>query len=239
METYIDELIRDGYLKTPAIIHAFRTVSRADFLPEAEKDSANLNIPLPIGYGQTNSQPLTVAFMLELLQPKPGDRVLDVGAGSGWTAALLAAIVGSRGRVRAVERIPQLYRFAEENLKKYHFSNLMLVRGDATEPDPEMPEYDVIHIAAAAPEVPSTLRRQCSTSCSTPPPPWGEKHRPWFFSRARMKKSISNVVFQDFLLSPYSKGESHEGGHSRRRRGNAAVAAFASVPAKTIFVAAR
>ena len=54
METYIDELIRDGYLKTPAIIHAFRTVSRADFLPEAEKDSANLIIPLPLGYGPTN-----------------------------------------------------------------------------------------------------------------------------------------------------------------------------------------
>src|SRR3989344_8380694 len=135
----VDKLIEEEWLKSPEIIGAFRKIKREDFILEDKREIAELNEALPIGFGQTISQPLTVAFMLELLQPKPGDRVLDVGAGSGWTAALLAAIVGSRGRVRAVERIPQLYRFAEENLKKYHFSNLMLVRGDATEPDPEMP----------------------------------------------------------------------------------------------------
>lgn len=160
MADVIDQLVRDGYIKTPRILEAFRAVSRADFLPEAEKDNANLNIPLPIGYGQTNSQPLTVAFMLELLQPKPGDRVLDVGAGSGWTAALFAHIVGEKGSVVAVERIPQLHRFAAENLRQYSFKNLKLVRRDATEKDPTMPAYDVMHVAAAAKNIPALFKEQ-------------------------------------------------------------------------------
>jgi len=159
-ETVIDRLINDGYLKTPAIINAFLAVPRSAFLPEAERDNAEVNVPLPIGYGQTNSQPLTVAFMLELLQPKSGERVLDVGAGSGWTAALFAHLVGSRGKVRAVERIPQLIRFARENLRAYPYSQLTLVQGDATQPDPTMPEYDVIHVAAAAKEVPDIFKKQ-------------------------------------------------------------------------------
>jgi protein-L-isoaspartate(D-aspartate) O-methyltransferase len=158
----VSQLIRDGYLKTPEIINAFLAVPRERFLPEAEKDNADLNVPLPIGYGQTNSQPLTVAFMIELLQPKAGESVLDVGAGSGWTAALFAHLVGQKGTVRAVERIPQLYRFAKENVSQFHYPQLELVSGDATREDPTMPEYDVIHVAAAARILPKVLQRRLS-----------------------------------------------------------------------------
>ena len=117
----IDELIKDGWLKTPEIIDAFRKIKRADFMPEGMKHLAEINEALPIGSGQTISQPLTVAFMLEELKPKAGDKILDVGSGSGWTTALLANIAGVRGKVIAIELLPELKEFGEKNASKYNF----------------------------------------------------------------------------------------------------------------------
>ena len=82
MKALTAKLIRDGYLKTPQIIEAFLAVDRVDFAPKEYKNEAYGDYPLPIGYGQTISQPATVAFMLELLQPEAGDKVMDVGFGS-------------------------------------------------------------------------------------------------------------------------------------------------------------
>ncbi len=126
----VDSLISTGYLKTPRIIEAFKDVDRADFLPEELKDAAGMNQAMPIGFDQTISQPLVVAFMLEELSPEPGQKVLDIGFGSGWTTALLAKIIGSGGLVVAVEIIEGLYKMGEENLEKYHFSNVKLRLGD-------------------------------------------------------------------------------------------------------------
>jgi len=120
-ENLINELIQDGYLKTPEIIEAFKKINRADFVPENCKGEACVNAPLPIGFEQTISQPLTVAFMMELLEPKPGEKILDIGAGSGWTAALLAQLVGENGKVIGIERISELKEMAEKNVAKYGF----------------------------------------------------------------------------------------------------------------------
>lgn len=121
MESLIKELIADGVLKSPDIIDAFRKVNRRDFVRAEERESADANIPLPIGCGQTISQPYTVAFMLELLQAKKGDLILDIGAGSGWQTALLANLVGETGKVFAVELIPKLFEFGKNNVAKYGF----------------------------------------------------------------------------------------------------------------------
>ena len=115
----IDKLIRDGWLKTPRIIKSFRKIKRIDFLPEEIKNLAEVDEALPIGFEQTISQPLVVAFMLELLQPEPGNKILDVGSGSGWTNALLGQIVGSKGRVISLEIIPELKEFGRRNAEKY------------------------------------------------------------------------------------------------------------------------
>jgi protein-L-isoaspartate(D-aspartate) O-methyltransferase len=117
----INELILEGYLKTPRIIDAFKKIDRADFLPEKFKSEAYFDEPLPIGYGQTISQPLTVAFMLELLKPEAGQKILDVGSGSGWQTALLAEITGDRGKVFGIEIIPELAEFGRINVAKYNF----------------------------------------------------------------------------------------------------------------------
>ena len=93
-----------------------RAVPRREFLPPERQSEADLDVPLSIGHGATNSQPTTVRAMLDLLAPELGDRVLDVGAGSGWTTALLTWLVGPTGRVEAVERVPELARFASARL---------------------------------------------------------------------------------------------------------------------------
>ena len=117
----VDSLIKEGWLKTPRIIEAFKIIKRIDFLPDEIRDLAELNDALPIGFSQTISQPAVVAFMLEKLEPKPGDKILDIGSGSGWTTALLAEIVGKEGKVIGIEIIPELMEFGKKNLFRYDF----------------------------------------------------------------------------------------------------------------------
>ena len=150
MEQLINNLIQQGYLKTPRIINAFRKIKRADFVAKELKNKVNVNAPLPIGYGQTISQPLTVAFMLELLEPREGDKILDVGSGSGWQTAMLAEIVGEKGKVYGVERIPELKAFGENNIKKYQFKNIEFILGDGSVGLKKESPFDKIIVAAVA-----------------------------------------------------------------------------------------
>lgn len=120
-EELVQELVRDGYLKSPRLIEAFKKIDRKDFVPRELQGEAYVNYPLPIGEGQTISQPCVVAFMLELLDPKVGEKILDIGSGSAWTTALLAFAVGESGHVVAVERISELCEMGKVNVSKYSF----------------------------------------------------------------------------------------------------------------------
>ncbi len=149
MSDLINSLIEKGWLKTPRIIKAFQKIKRDDFLPEGMKHFAEFDEPMPIGWDQTISQPLVVAFMLEQLEPLPGDKILDIGSGSGWTTALLAEIVGDKGKVIALEVIPELKEFGEKNTAKYDFTTTKFICGDGSKGySPEAP-FDRILVSAA------------------------------------------------------------------------------------------
>ena len=160
----IDTLIKEGWLKTPRIIEAFRKIKRVDFLPEETKDLAELNEALPIGYGQTISQPLVVAFMLELLQPEEGDKILDIGSGSGWTSALLAHCVSQKGKVIAVEIVPELKDFGERNVAKYNYTEKRIVEficADGSKGYEKEAPYDkILTSASARTQVPQAWKEQ-------------------------------------------------------------------------------
>jgi protein-L-isoaspartate(D-aspartate) O-methyltransferase len=159
-ENLIQLLIDGNYLKTPRLIEAFRAIDRIDFVPRELRGEAYGNYPLPIGGGQTISQPLTVAFMFELLAPAPAEKILDVGFGSGWTTALLASVVGEKGRVTAVERVPEICKLGESNVRKYNFFSKGIVEffcGDASNSEffeklPSRVRFDKILAGAAAQE---------------------------------------------------------------------------------------
>ncbi len=167
-ENLTNSLIKDGYLKTPAIIEAFEAIDRADFVLDEHKSEAYINAPLSIGAEQTISQPLTVAFMLELLEPKSGEKILDVGAGSGWTCALLAQIVAGekekKGMVVGIERISELKQMAERNLAKYNLIEkgiVKIVGSDGSKGYRKESPYDkILAGASASNDVPEAWRKQ-------------------------------------------------------------------------------
>lgn len=154
----IDRLKNDTrVLQNTRIENAFKSIDRVDFVHDDYKVEAYEDYPIPIGSGQTISQPTTVAFMLEKLNPQEGDRVLDVGCGSGWTTALLAHMVGGGGRVHGVDIIPELVSFGQENLKKYNFSHATIKQaGQGLGLSTEAP-FDRILVSAAGADIPDVL----------------------------------------------------------------------------------
>jgi protein-L-isoaspartate(D-aspartate) O-methyltransferase len=141
----------------PAVLAAMRTVPRHLFVPESEREAAYEDRPLPIGHGQTISQPYVVAAMTEALGVGAGDRVLEVGAGSGYQAAVLAEVVSE---VFAIELVAELARATEARLQALHYRTVRLRHGDGRRGWPEEAPFDGIVVACGAPEVPPALLEQ-------------------------------------------------------------------------------
>jgi protein-L-isoaspartate(D-aspartate) O-methyltransferase len=143
---------------TDPVAEAFAATPRSWFLPRRARIRASFDGPIPIGHGQTNSQPRTVVDMLRLLRVRPGDLVLDVGSGSGWTTALLAHLTGPGGRVIGVELEPDLVAFGRRNLERAHrpWARIELAEPDTLGWPAEAP-YDRVLVSAAARELPEAL----------------------------------------------------------------------------------
>lgn len=159
-ERMVHRLGEQGYVATERVAEAIRRVPRHAFLPGRE-DEAYLDAPVGIGLGQTISAPHMVAIMVEALDARPGMRVLEVGAGSGYHAAVVAELVAPGGRVWSVERVPELVARARENLLRAGFAERVeVVEGDGSEGLPAHAPFDRIYVTCAAPRVPEPLLAQ-------------------------------------------------------------------------------
>lgn len=158
-ERLIKRLISAGYLKDKKIIDVMLKVPREEFIPEYRKRWAYDDRPLEIGSGQTISAPHMVAIMTEALDAKPKNKILEIGAGSGYQAAILAEIV-KEGKIYTIERISEIADFARENLSKLNYENVFVIKDDGSLGYEKEKPYDRIIVTAGAPGIPKTLIEQ-------------------------------------------------------------------------------
>lgn len=158
--------MRDDMLKmlrgniSDRVIEAMARVPRELFVPDGIRHMAYEDHPLPIGEGQTISAPHMVAIMCEILDLQEGMKVLDVGTGSGYHAAVMAELVGPEGHIYSIERIPELVVFARKNFREAGIENVTVAEGDGSFGLPEHAPYDRINVAATAPKLPEPLKEQ-------------------------------------------------------------------------------
>jgi protein-L-isoaspartate(D-aspartate) O-methyltransferase len=153
----VESQLRGRDVVDERVLDAMERVPRELFVPDRERRRAYEDAALSIGHGQTISQPYMVARIAEALAIRPGDRVLDVGAGSGYQAAVLAEL---GAEVVGIERIPELAERARRNLAAAGYGRVEVQVGDGTLGLPERAPFDAIAVAAAAPDVPQTLYEQ-------------------------------------------------------------------------------
>ena len=151
-----DQIAARG-VKDPRVLDAMRAVPRHEFVPATVREDAYVDSPLPIGHGQTISQPYIVALMTELARPSPADRVLEVGTGSGYQAAVLSRLVA---RVFSVELVDPLAQSAAATLRRLGYANVTVRSGDGYLGWPDEAPFDIIIVTAAPEEVPAALVAQ-------------------------------------------------------------------------------
>ncbi|NBC82257.1 MAG: protein-L-isoaspartate(D-aspartate) O-methyltransferase [Bacteroidetes bacterium] len=150
----VREQIEKRGIKNEAVLTAMESVPRHEFVPEGQVSRAYRDGPLPIGHGQTISQPYVVGYMTAYLEPKPTDKVLEIGTGSGYQAAVLAEITDE---VFTIEIVEALSESAKEILKKQGYTNVHVYHGDGFHGIPEHAPYDKIIVTAAPGEIPQPL----------------------------------------------------------------------------------
>ena len=169
-EDLIRRLINTGAIHSPEVIRAMSKVPRHEFVPEEQRDYAYIDTPLSIGSGQTISAPHMVGMMAEALELQKGHKVLEVGTGRGYHAAVVAEIINpnkelGRGHVYSLEIIPELAEISTRNLSKTNYDQTVsVVCKDGSEGYEEQAPYDRIQVTAAAPDLPPPLIKQLSVN---------------------------------------------------------------------------
>ncbi len=194
-----EQLIPRG-ISDPAVLEAFREVPREEFIDPEHRRLAYIDAPLAIGEGQTISQPFTVAMMTQLLELSSSDKVLEVGTGSGYQAAVLAEIC-KEGRVFTVERFQNLALGARKILKDLKYLNVEVVVSDGTKGLPEEAPFDAIIVTAAAPEIPAPLIDQLKIGGRLVMPVGGDWHQE-MVRLTKIKEGIERENFGGYRFVP-------------------------------------
>jgi protein-L-isoaspartate(D-aspartate) O-methyltransferase len=198
-ENMVDYQIAARGIRNPAVLRAFLDVPREEFVPVEMREFAYEDSPLPIGEGQTISQPYIVALMTEALELTPDSRVLDVGTGSGYGAAILARIAAE---VFTIERIGSLARQAQERLQRLGYGNVQVAEGDGSLGWQEHAPYDAIVVAAGGPEVPKHLLEQLVDGGRLVMPVGATPHLQKLVRVRRMGKEIREESLSDVRFVP-------------------------------------
>ncbi|MGZ7159784.1 MAG: protein-L-isoaspartate O-methyltransferase [Methanobacterium sp.] len=157
----VKRLSESGYIKSDKVRKAMEAVPREEFIPTSNRPYAYVDRPLPIGEGQTISAPHMVSMICELLELEEGLKVLEIGSGFGYNAAVIAQIIGKKGHLYSIERIESLAEIAKENLKRTGLGdNVTIIVGDGTKGYKEEAPFDRIYGTASAPSVPEPLKEQ-------------------------------------------------------------------------------
>jgi len=182
------------------IISAFEKIKREDFVPDAYKDEAYEDSPLPVLAGQTISQPTTVMIMLQALELKEDDKVLEIGAGSGYNAALLGEIC-KKGKIVSIEFVAELADFAKKNIEKARLKNVEIMQGDGTKGYAKEAPYTKIICTAAIPEIPEEWINQLEEN-GIIAAPVGPQHEQKMTKLKKLKKRNEITDLGDFIFVP-------------------------------------
>ena len=195
---------------------AMKKVPRHLFVPSVHTSSAYVDSPLPIGHAQTISAPHMVAMMCDLLELEKGQKILEIGSGSGYNAAVMAEIIGQKGQIYSIERIEKLADFARENLEKAGYSNVEVILSDGSLGLPEHAPYDRISVTASAPDTPTPLIEQLKPG-GIMVLPEGESYQRLFIIRKSpdgevTKQDIGGVIFVPLIgQHGFNLYDSHRG----------------------------
>ena len=195
---YIKEI---GYLKSKHVEEALRKIPRYKFIPEGIKHLASRDTPLSIGYNQTISQPSTVVLMTEALDVRKGQKILEIGTGSGWQASILSYLVGEKGFVYTIEIIKELADFAKTNIKKLGIKNVEVLIKDGSEGFKERAPFDRIIVTAACPDIPKPFIEQLKQE-GMMVIPFGNMYLQEMYVVKKIRNKIEKKSIGNFMFVP-------------------------------------
>lgn len=206
----VEEQLREHGISDPRVLHAMGRVQREEFVPGELRDAAYEDGPLPIGFGQTISQPFTVAFMCQALQLDGTEKVLEIGAGSGYSAAVLSLLASS---VVSIERVAQLGERARTRLSQLGYHNVRVVTGDGTLGLSDEAPFDAIVVTAGAVSLPDAYVEQVRQGGRIVIPIGGFRHNQTMYRFTRLDHELRVENLGGFAFVPLiGRYAWHEGG---------------------------